>query len=89
MPTPESTDSRRVTSSRVSRRPLIEHSHKNSAQTNRGLVLGNTLIGTPAPENAVGDRIAFETGTSYGNRRRLGYWLIGWHGHSSMSSREQ
>jgi penicillin-binding protein 1C len=47
--------------------------------------VGNVLIGAPPPENAVGGRIAFKTGTSYGyrdawsvgfdSRRTIGVWV--------------
>ena len=39
-----------------------------SLDTERATVSGNVLIGAPPPENAVGGRIAFKTGTSYGFR---------------------
>jgi len=39
--------------------------------------VGNVLIGTPPPENAVGGRIAFKTGTSYGYRDA---WSVGYDG---------
>jgi penicillin-binding protein 1C len=39
--------------------------------------IGNVLIGAPPPENAVGGRIAFKTGTSYGYRDA---WSIGFDG---------
>jgi penicillin-binding protein 1C len=37
----------------------------------------NVLLGTPPPENAVGGRIAFKTGTSYGYRDA---WAVGFDG---------
>src|SRR5262249_15189871 len=36
--------------------------------------VGNVLLGTPPPENAVGGRIAYKTGTSYGYRDA---WSVG------------
>jgi len=39
--------------------------------------VGNVLIGTPPPENAVGGRIAYKTGTSYGYRDA---WSLGFDG---------
>jgi penicillin-binding protein 1C len=39
--------------------------------------LGNVLLGTPPPDNAVGGRIAFKTGTSYGFRDA---WSVGFDG---------
>jgi penicillin-binding protein 1C len=39
--------------------------------------VGNVLLGTPPPENAVGGRIAFKTGTSYGYRDA---WSVGFDG---------
>jgi penicillin-binding protein 1C len=43
--------------------------------------VGNVLIGTPPPENAVGGRIAFKTGTSYGYRDA---WSIGFDGKRTI-----
>jgi penicillin-binding protein 1C len=43
--------------------------------------VGNILIGTPPPENALGGRIAFKTGTSYGNRDA---WSIGFDGRRTI-----
>jgi penicillin-binding protein 1C len=39
--------------------------------------ISNVLLGTPPPENAVGGRIAFKTGTSYGYRDA---WSVGFDG---------
>ena len=39
--------------------------------------VSNVLLGTPPPENAVGGRIAFKTGTSYGYRDA---WSVGFDG---------
>jgi penicillin-binding protein 1C len=43
--------------------------------------IGNILIGTPPPANAVGGRIAFKTGTSYGYRDA---WAIGFDGKRTV-----
>jgi penicillin-binding protein 1C len=43
--------------------------------------VGNVLIGTPPPENAVGHRIAFKTGTSYGYRDA---WAVGFDGRTTI-----
>jgi penicillin-binding protein 1C len=43
--------------------------------------VGNVLIGTPPPENAAHNRIAFKTGTSYGYRDA---WSIGFDGRMTI-----
>jgi penicillin-binding protein 1C len=43
--------------------------------------VGNVLIGTPPPDNGVGGRIAFKTGTSYGYRDA---WSIGFDGRTTV-----
>jgi penicillin-binding protein 1C len=43
--------------------------------------VGSVLIGTPPPENAVGHRIAFKTGTSYGYRDA---WSVGFDGRTTI-----
>lgn len=43
--------------------------------------LGNALLGTPPPDNAVRNRIAFKTGTSYGYRDA---WAVGFDGTRSI-----
>ncbi|HVV40454.1 MAG TPA: penicillin-binding transpeptidase domain-containing protein, partial [Nitrobacter sp.] len=43
--------------------------------------VGNVLMGTPPPENAVRNRIAFKTGTSYGYRDA---WSVGFDGHMTI-----
>jgi penicillin-binding protein 1C len=43
--------------------------------------VGNVLIGTPAPDNAVTGRIAFKTGTSYGYRDA---WAVGFDGRHTV-----
>ena len=43
--------------------------------------VGNVMIGTPPPENAVGGRIAFKTGTSYGYRDA---WSVGFDGKRTV-----
>ncbi len=44
--------------------------------------VGNVLLGTPPPENAVGNRIAFKTGTSYGFRDA---WSVGFDGRITIA----
>jgi penicillin-binding protein 1C len=43
--------------------------------------VANVLMGTPPPENGVGGRIAFKTGTSYGYRDA---WSVGFDGHMTI-----
>jgi penicillin-binding protein 1C len=43
--------------------------------------VGNVLIGTPPPENAAHNRIAFKTGTSYGYRDA---WSVGFDGRVTI-----
>jgi penicillin-binding protein 1C len=43
--------------------------------------VANALLGTPPPENALGGRIAFKTGTSYGYRDA---WAIGFDGKRTI-----
>lgn len=43
--------------------------------------VGQSLLGTPAPENALGGRIAFKTGTSYGYRDS---WAVGFDGRRTV-----
>ncbi|HEU0081503.1 MAG TPA: penicillin-binding protein 1C, partial [Bradyrhizobium sp.] len=43
--------------------------------------VGNVLLGTPPPENAVHNRIAFKTGTSYGYRDA---WSVGFDGRLTI-----
>jgi penicillin-binding protein 1C len=43
--------------------------------------VGNVLIGAPPPENAVGGRVAFKTGTSYGYRDA---WSVGFDGKRTI-----
>lgn len=44
--------------------------------------VGECLLGTPAPANALGGRIAFKTGTSYGYRDS---WAIGFDGRRTVA----
>ncbi len=44
--------------------------------------VGNVLAGAPPPENAPRDRIAFKTGTSYGNRDA---WSVGFDGRHTVA----
>jgi penicillin-binding protein 1C len=43
--------------------------------------VGNVLLGTPPPENAAHNRIAFKTGTSYGFRDA---WSVGFDGRTTI-----
>lgn len=43
--------------------------------------VGNVLLGTPSPENAAHNRIAFKTGTSYGYRDA---WSVGFDGRMTI-----
>jgi penicillin-binding protein 1C len=43
--------------------------------------VGNVLLGAPPPDNAVGGRIAFKTGTSYGYRDA---WAVGFDGKRTI-----
>ncbi|MGE0524180.1 MAG: penicillin-binding protein 1C [Variibacter sp.] len=70
-------------------RPLIERvADRSKARPPQRLLdpaaawqIGNVLIGSPPPENAVGGRIAFKTGTSYGYRDA---WSIGFDGKHTI-----
>jgi penicillin-binding protein 1C len=44
--------------------------------------VGNVLMGTPPPENAAANRIAFKTGTSYGYRDA---WSVGFDGRMTVA----
>lgn len=44
--------------------------------------VGNVLIGAPPPENAVGGKIAYKTGTSYGYRDA---WAVGFDGANTVA----
>jgi penicillin-binding protein 1C len=44
--------------------------------------VGNVLMGTPPPENAAANRIAFKTGTSYGYRDA---WSVGFDGRMTIA----
>jgi penicillin-binding protein 1C len=68
--------------------PLIERLEGQETVLPRRLIdpvaawyVGNVLIGTPPPENAVGGRIAFKTGTSYGYRDA---WSVGFDGKRTI-----
>ena len=43
--------------------------------------VGNVLLGSPPPENAVGGRVAYKTGTSYGYRDA---WSVGFDGKRTI-----
>jgi penicillin-binding protein 1C len=67
--------------------PLIERGELPATAASRLMdpvaawYVGNVLIGTPPPENAVGGRIAFKTGTSYGYRDA---WSVGFDGKRTV-----
>src|SRR5882724_7557745 len=68
--------------------PLVERREALRQEAPRRLIdpvaawyIGNVLIGTPPPENAVGGRIAFKTGTSYGYRDA---WSVGFDGKRTV-----
>ncbi len=69
--------------------PLIEHAEDAAlARPPRRLLdpvaawyVGNVLIGTPPPDNAAPNRIAFKTGTSYGFRDA---WSVGFDGRRTI-----
>jgi penicillin-binding protein 1C len=68
--------------------PLVERREALRQETPRRLIdpvaawyIGNVLIGTPPPENAVAGRIAFKTGTSYGYRDA---WSVGFDGKRTV-----
>ncbi|MEP9351649.1 penicillin-binding protein 1C [Xanthobacter sp. KR7-225] len=44
--------------------------------------VASSLLGTPAPDNALGGRIAFKTGTSYGYRDA---WAVGFDGRRTVA----
>jgi penicillin-binding protein 1C len=68
--------------------PLIERRDRAPSAAHNVLLdpvaawyVGNILMETPPPKNAVGGRIAFKTGTSYGYRDA---WSIGFDGKSAV-----
>jgi penicillin-binding protein 1C len=68
--------------------PLSERLDGSASAAPRRLVdpvaawyVGSVLIGTPPPENAVGGRIAYKTGTSYGYRDA---WALGFDGKRTV-----
>jgi penicillin-binding protein 1C len=68
--------------------PLTERTGEAVQQTPQRLLdpvaawyVGNVLTGTPPPENAVGGRLAYKTGTSYGYRDA---WAIGFDGRRTI-----
>jgi penicillin-binding protein 1C len=69
-------------------REIIDDKNKNDAREPLRLMdqvaawqVGNVLIGTPPPENAAPNRIAFKTGTSYGYRDA---WSVGFDGRITI-----
>jgi len=68
--------------------PLIERRDVLQAAAPRRLLdpvaawyVGNVMLGTPPAENAIGGRIAFKTGTSYGYRDA---WSVGFDGRRTI-----
>ena len=67
--------------------PLVERQDAEPLPVRRLLepvaswYVANVLLGTPPPENAVGGRIAYKTGTSYGYRDA---WAIGFDGKRTI-----
>jgi penicillin-binding protein 1C len=68
--------------------PVIERAGDAAQQAPRRLLdpvaawyIGNVLTGTPPPENAVGGRLAYKTGTSYGYRDA---WAVGFDGKRTI-----
>ncbi len=67
--------------------PLIERQDAEPLPARRLLepvaswYVANVLLGTPPPENAVGGRIAYKTGTSYGYRDA---WAVGFDGKRTI-----
>jgi penicillin-binding protein 1C len=65
----------------------IERDHEGTSDPLRLLdpvaawQVGHVLLGTPPPENAVRNRIAFKTGTSYGYRDA---WSVGFDGRMTI-----
>ncbi len=70
-------------------RPLIARLDTQQASQRSRLMeqvpawyVGQSLLGSPPPENAVGGRIAFKTGTSYGYRDA---WSVGFDGKHTIA----
>ena len=61
--------------------PRHAHSPRRLLDPVAAWYVGNVLTGTPPPENAVGGRIAYKTGTSYGYRDG---WAIGFDGKRTI-----
>jgi len=67
--------------------PLREHVSPPAGEGTRLMTpvaawyVGRVLLGTPPPENGVGGRIAFKTGTSYGYRDA---WSVGFDGRHTI-----
>jgi penicillin-binding protein 1C len=67
--------------------PLSEQAAASTPQGRRLLepvaawYVGNVLLGSPPPDNGVGGRIAFKTGTSYGYRDA---WSVGFDGRHTI-----
>jgi penicillin-binding protein 1C len=63
------------------RESAIEPSPRRLLDPVAAWYVGNILIGAPPPDNAVGGRIAFKTGTSYGYRDA---WAVGFDGRMTI-----
>ena len=68
-------------------REIVRADDKNEPETRRLLdpsaawLVGNVLMGTPPPDNAPHNRLAFKTGTSYGYRDA---WSVGFDGRMTI-----
>jgi penicillin-binding protein 1C len=71
----------------VALREIVRPDDKDEPETRRLLdpssawLIGNVLIGTPPPDNAPRNRLAFKTGTSYGYRDA---WSVGFDGRMTI-----
>lgn len=70
-------------------KPLVARLDENNVRVSRRLLepvaswyVGQTLAGSPPPDNAAGGRIAFKTGTSYGYRDA---WSAGFDGKHTVA----
>nr|WP_246658082.1 penicillin-binding protein 1C [Afipia massiliensis] len=71
----------------VTLREIVRPDDKDEPETRRLLdpsaawLIGNVLMGTPPPDNAPRNRLAFKTGTSYGYRDA---WSVGFDGRMTI-----
>ncbi|MBB5051078.1 penicillin-binding protein 1C [Afipia massiliensis] len=71
----------------VALREIVRPDDKDEPETRRLLdpsaawLIGNVLMGTPPPDNAPRNRLAFKTGTSYGYRDA---WSVGFDGRMTI-----